>query len=409
MKILMISCHDVWGGLDTFSPMLKILKKMDESGIKVDFVSTEKTADFDESSKMYGEPVKFIGKNIDIERIRIFSPKLLKILYKNSLMKRIIGKIRAEYIFPRLVYSRYKDKRDYDIVYGYEIYAVRVARRLADRFRVPLVTRFQGSFIHSWEAKFGKEYCQKKYKLHYDALKTKADLIIMTNDGTEGDKTLKELENTENMRFWRNGFDFAPSNETKEELRKKHNIQNDAFYTVSVCRLSKWKKCERIIEAYRYISKSGENIKHIFVGDGEERQSLSELIEQYGLKDYFIFVGSQPHDKVKEFLQLSDIFLSFFDSTNAGNPLIEAVKVNLPIVTYDVGDTNQIIKDGVNGILLRRPDPQAICEAVLELKRNDDFRNKLINGTKAASKEFISWEERLTNEINEITNLIGRG
>lgn len=59
--------------------------------------------------------------------------------------------------------------------------------------------------------------------------------------------------------------------------------------------------------------------------------------------------------------------------------------------------------------MLRRPDPQAICEAVLELKRNDDFRNKLISGTKAASKEFISWEERLTNEINEITNLIGRG
>lgn len=74
-----------------------------------------------------------------------------------------------------------------------------------------------------------------------------------------------------------------------------------------------------------------------------------------------------------------------------------------------MGDTNQIIKDGVNGILLRRPAPQAICEAVVELKRNDDFRNKLISGTKAASKEFISWNERLTNEINEINNLIKRG
>ena len=79
MKILMISYHDVWGGLETFSPMLKILTKMNKEGIKVDFVGIERTADFDESSKMYGEPVKLIGENINIERIRIFSPKLLVI------------------------------------------------------------------------------------------------------------------------------------------------------------------------------------------------------------------------------------------------------------------------------------------------------------------------------------------
>lgn len=408
MKILMISCHDIWGGLDTFSPMLKILTKMDEKGISVDFAGIEKTADFDESSKIYGEPVKFIGKNINIERIRIFHPKLLKFFCGNPLTKRIISKLRTEYLFPSAVYRRYKNKKDYDIVYGYEIYAVKAARRLADRYGVPLVTRFQGSFIHSWEEKFGKEYCRKKYKLHYDALSEKADLIIMTNDGTEGDKTLKELGNAENMRFWRNGFDFSPLSETKDELRKKHDIPPGCFYTVSVCRLSAWKRCERIIEAYRYISKSEENIKHIFVGDGDERPRLEGLAEKYGISDKFIFVGAKPHDEVKEFLQLSDVFLSFFDSTNAGNPLIEAIKINLPIVTYDVGDTKEIIKDGENGFLLGEPDPQKICDAVLRLKNDESLRKKLSDGAKLSSKEFISWDKRLENEIAELEKLIGK-
>jgi len=408
MKILMISCHDVWGGLDTFSPMLKILTKMDKKGIKVDFVGIEKTADFDRSSKLNGEPVKYIGENINIERIRIFSPKLLGFLYKFGFIKRIISKLRTEKIFPKRVYSRYKDKNGYDIVYAYEIYAVAVARRLADRYGVPLVTRFQGTFIPSWEEKFGKDYCRKKYKLHYDALSEKADLIIMTNDGTEGDKALKALNNAENMRFWRNGFDFAPLSETKEELRKKHNIAEACFYTLSVCRLAKWKRCERIVEAYRCIAKSGESIKHIFVGDGEERQSLENLIAEYGLQDYFIFAGSKPHEEVKEYLQLSDVFLSFFDSTNAGNPLIEAIKINLPIVTYDVGDTNQIIKDGENGILLDEPLPQKICDAVVGLKKDAALRQKLIDGTKKSSSDFISWDKRTENEIEELRKLIER-
>lgn len=408
MKILMISCHDVWGGLDTFSPMLKILTKMDKEDIKVDFVGIERTSDFDESSKIYGEPVKFIGENINIERIRIFSPKLLGFLYKFGIVKRIISKIRTEKLFPKRVYKRYKDKKGYDIVYGYEIFAVAAARRLADRYGVPLVTRFQGTFLPSWEEKYGKSYCLKKYKLHYDALSEKADLIIMTNDGTEGDKALKALNNAENMRFWRNGFDFAPLSETKEALREKHHIQNDAFYTISVCRLSAWKRCERIVEAYRYIAKEDDEIKHIFVGDGDERPKLESLIEKYGLRDKFIFAGSKPHEEVKEFLQLSDVFLSFFDSTNAGNPLIEAVKINLPIVTYDVGDTNQIIKDGENGILLDTPEPQKICDSVINIKTDAALRQKLIDGTKKSSNDFISWDKRTENELEELKKLIGR-
>ena len=408
MKILMISYHDIWGGLETFSPMLKILEKMDKEGIKVDFVGIERTADFDESSKIYGEPVKFIGENINIERIRIFPPKLLGFLYKIRILKQITSKIRTEKLFPKRVYRRYKDKKDYDIVYGYEIFTVKVARRLADRYGVPLVTRFQGTFMPSWEKKYGKEYCQKKYKLHYDALATKADLIIMTNDGTEGDKALKALGNAENMRFWRNGFDFAPLSETKAELREKHGLPKDYFYTVSVCRLSGWKRCERIVEAYRYIAKEEKDIKHIFVGDGEERPMLEGLIDKYGLGDRFIFVGAKPHAEVKEFLQLSDVFLSFFDSTNAGNPLIEAIKINLPIVTYDVGDTNQIIRDGENGILLDEPLPQKICDSVVRLKNDAKLRQKLIDGTKRSSSDFISWDKRTENELAELKKLIGR-
>lgn len=405
-KILMISNHDIWGDLNTFSPMLKILQGLSAEGVHVDFVSTEKTKAFDEASQKYGEPVEYIAENISINRIRILPPSLLKALYKNSLVKRVVSKLITEVLFPARVYNKYKNCKDYDIVYGYEIYGVKVAKKLSLKYGKPLVTRFQGSFIKSWEDKFGIDFCKKKYKLHYQALSTKADLIIMTNDGTEGDKTLRALNNDENMRFWRNGFDFSPLPESKAELRERLGLQQDVFYTVSVCRLAKWKRCERIVEAYKNIAVPSERIKHIFVGDGEERENLENMIHSYGLDDYFVFCGSQPHEKVKEYLQASDSFLSFFDSTNSGNPLIEAVKINLPIVTYDVGDTGTVIENGKNGIMLETPDPERIAREIEALLSDEALRSRLIEGTKKSSAMFYSWETRVENELKELKRIV---
>ena len=404
-KILMISNHDIWGDLNTFSPMLKILQKLSMEGVHVDFVSTEKKKEFDESSRKYGEPVAYIADNVTINRIRFFPPTLLKILYKSQFLKRVISKLIVEYLFPATVYAKYKNSKEYDLVYGYEIYGVSVAKKLAMKYRKPLVTRFQGTFLRSWEEKYGLEYCRKKFKLHYKALSTDANLIIMTNDGTEGDKTLRSLHNDRNMRFWRNGFDFSPLPNTKDDLRKQLNLDKDVFYTVSVCRLAKWKRCERIVEAYKNIKLHSNTIKHIFVGDGEERRKLEEMISDYCLTEYFVFCGSQPHEKVKEYLQASDVFLSFFDSTNSGNPLIEAIKINLPIVTYDVGDTKDVISDGENGFLLEEPDPVQIARKIELLYVDESLRNKLIEGTKQSSAMFYSWDTRVSNEFEELQKL----
>lgn len=404
-KILMISNHDVWGDLNTFSPMLKILQKLSAEGIHVDFVSTEKKKEVDESSRKYGEPVAYIADNISIDRIQVLPTAVLKVLYKNTLLRRIVSKLMVEVLFPIKVYNKYKKRDDYDLIYGYEIFGVKVAAKLAKRFGKPLVTRFQGSFIKSWEDAYGVAYCKKKYKLHYQALSTKADLIIMTNDGTEGDKTLRSLHNDEHMRFWRNGFDFSPLSESKAELREGLGLRQDVFYTVSVCRLATWKRCERIVEAYKNIHLPADKIQHLFVGDGEERVNLENRIHAYGLDDYFVFCGSQPHAKVKEYLQVSDAFLSFFDSTNSGNPLIEAVKIHLPIVTYDVGDTKTVIENDVNGILLPEPDPVRIAAVIENLFSDEDLRTKLIEGTKRSSDMFYSWETRVENELAELRRL----
>lgn len=409
MHILMISIHDIWGSLDSFSPMKEILLFLGNNNVTVDFISLDKPAFCDKSSEIYGAPVDFIHKNVIIHRIKILESKLLKPLYKVKILDRLFGKLRREILFGKKAYNSGKKiikEKDVDIVYAYEIFGVKTAKKLSDKYHLPLVTRFQGSFLYDWEKRFGEDYCRRKYKLHYKALSTPSDLLIMTNDGTQGDRILQKLGNAENMRFWRNGFDFKPLPQSKEELRLKLGLDEKMIYTVSVCRLAYWKRLERIVEAYRVIAEKRKNIKHIFVGEGDKRSYLEGLIKDYGLEEFFLFVGDTAHDKVPEYLQASDVFLSFFDSTNVGNPLLEAVKINMPIVTYDVGDTSVII-NGENGVLLDEPTPQKICGAVLEIIDDKEYRLKMISNVKETSKLLWTWQDRLKAEYDELINLTG--
>lgn len=409
MRILMVSMHDIWGSLDSFSPMKEILLFLGSQDVTVDFISLNKPKFCDKSSEIYGEPVSFIHKNVNIHRIKILESNFLRPFYKIGVFRRVLNKLRREKFFPKRA-NELGDKiiknNEVDIVYAYEIYAVKPAKKLSEKYKLPFVTRFQGSFLWDWEGKFGEDYCRRKYRLHYKAISTPADLVIMTNDGTQGDKILRKLGNAENMKFWRNGFDFKPLPQSKEELRLKLGLDEKVIYTVSVCRLADWKRLERIVEAYRKIAEKCKNIKHIFVGEGDKRNYLEELIKDYELEEHFIFAGEIAHDKVPEYLQASDIFLSFFDSTNVGNPLLEAVKINLPIVTYDVGDTVEII-NGENGILLDEPSPRKICNAVLSITNDEKLKDKIVSNIKETSKLLWTWQDRLKAEYDELINLTG--
>ncbi len=75
--------------------------------------------------------------------------------------------------------------------YGYEIFGVPVAFRLAKRYKRPVVSRFQGTIL---APKIGKRLWKIRFWEHIKAFRTPADIIVMANDGTQGDKVLEILD-----------------------------------------------------------------------------------------------------------------------------------------------------------------------------------------------------------------------
>ena len=77
-----------------------------------------------------------------------------------------------------------------------------------------------------------------KYQDHVAAMKYPADLIIMTNDGTFGDKVLERFDQpASKVRFWLNGVSldiYKPG--LKDWLRTKYKIEQNTKILLTVSR-----------------------------------------------------------------------------------------------------------------------------------------------------------------------------
>jgi glycosyltransferase involved in cell wall biosynthesis len=291
------------------------------------------------------------------------------------------------------------------IIYSYEVDSVYAGKKLSNRFNFPFVTRFQGT-VHAFTPDILINRIRKAP--HFGALKTSADLTIMTNDGTLGMETLRRLGNkSKEVLFWRNGVDFVPELflNKREEYRKDFNF-DEKFVFITVSRLENWKRVDRAIIAFSFVQKKYPNSLLLVLGDGAEKDNLMSLTKNLGLLNSIHFLGAIEQSLVKTYIIASDAFLSFYDLSNVGNPLMEAMMCGKSIITLDVGETSDLIKNNKNGILLSLNDLDKIPEMMGKLITDIDFSKRIgIEALNTAHLEFWNWDDRISAEIRKVDAL----
>jgi glycosyltransferase involved in cell wall biosynthesis len=309
----------------------------------------------------------------------------------------------------------------YDVLYGYEVHGVLAARLLRRRgFRLPLVTRFQGTVMHP--ALSDRLLYYRRYEEAL-ALKTPADLLIMTDDGTQGDEVIARLNPAMRgrMKFWRNGLDMArlrpPAAHERDEARTALGIDEGAFVMLTASRLAGWKRVDRAVRALRLVSAWAPQAMLLIVGDGEERARLEALARELGVHDRVRFAGAVPQTDVMRYMHAADVFLAIADLSNVGNPLLEAMACGMCIVAVDAGDTRDLIRDGVTGRLvdssqrsgIARPLEQRLADLLVQLAGDDAQRERLGDEAGAYAREhFWTWDERMDAEVAAVEALARR-
>jgi len=327
---------------------------------------------------------------------------------------RFQGKLDRLYLFPKyaaLAVQELLDTISPTLIYAYEEGAVLAIDRVRSsrRFDCPVVHRFQGTILGSqfnhWPTRL------RKFE-SWRALGKQANMYIMTDDGTMGDRALYNINcyvNCDNLFFKRNGIDLdiASVSVDREATLAQFGVAPDEFTLLMVSRLAGWKRVDRGIDLIAALKNKCPNLRLLIVGDGECREQLERRSRELGLDEEVQFVGSQSRQTVAKLMNLCDIFLSLYDVSNCGNPLFEALLCGRAIVTLNNGTTSEVIQHRSNGILIEPNDNQALENAVCELVDVPEFGTQLSRGALTwAAENLYSWEARLQAEIHWVDSKI---
>lgn len=159
------------------------------------------------------------------------------------------------------------------------------------------------------------------------------------------------------------------------------------FCVGNVGRLSKQKGMVYFVNAIPNILNENKKAKFFIIGDGEDSDKLHQLVSELGLTNDVFFLGFRS-DVINVMKQLDVIVLS---SLWEGLPLtpIEAFSVNKTVIATDVDGTGEIVRNGVNGILIEPKDSLAIAKAVCLLIDNLNLRQELQNNANKTYYEYF--------------------
>ena len=124
----------------------------------------------------------------------------------------------------------------------------------------------------------------------------------------------------------------------------------DGIKLLSIGRLTPQKGYDLAIEACRKLKSDGIPFKWYIIGEGELREQILEQIEQYGLQEHLILLGtfSNPYPFIKQ----CDIYVQPSKFEGYGLAIAEARILRKPIVTTNFSVVhNQIVHES-NGLIV---------------------------------------------------------
>ena len=166
---------------------------------------------------------------------------------------------------------------------------------------------------------------------------------------------------------------------------KSHDALHSPVRLIHVGRFYEQKNHRCILEAMALLRKQGVNASVSCYGDGPLMEKTQHQADAMDLSDRVLFPGVSAD--IFPQLARSDIFI--LPSKWEGIPMtvIEAMGSGLPVIAARVGGLEDMITDGVSGILIA-PEPKALAEAVSRLVGDETLRNRLGENALQAAKNF---------------------
>lgn len=166
-------------------------------------------------------------------------------------------------------------------------------------------------------------------------------------------------------------------------LKNTLQLPENAFLIGSVGNIRPAKDYPNLIAAAALVIKQYPNAYFIIAGHPKNplQNQLLHQVLQLGLQKHIHFIGF--HEDTADFLNQLDCFCLSSSTEGFSIATLEAMASAIPIVATRCGGPEEILSHEKTGILVPSANPEALANGILQILKNPDFSQQLIERARA--------------------------
>jgi glycosyltransferase involved in cell wall biosynthesis len=231
-----------------------------------------------------------------------------------------------------------------------------------------------------------------------------SDVIISISEFIRREASKKDIEK-DRIRVIYNGIDlqhFSGKAFDKATMRREFGIPRDARVVLHIARFAPNKRHDLLIAASEIARKTVPGFHLVLVGGIDDvlyHRSIVDQISKSELKECVTFVGFQRD--IRKIEAAADVLVLCSDREPLGRCLMEAMAMEIPVITTDSGGSHELLKPGTTGLVTRGGNAIELATAMTSILTDKDLAKRLTR----AAREYAEAELSIGLHAKRIINV----
>jgi glycosyltransferase involved in cell wall biosynthesis len=195
------------------------------------------------------------------------------------------------------------------------------------------------------------------------------------------------------------GEQQAPSG-SQAEARRRLGLPSGPLL-LTPARLTAWKGIDHSLRALARI----DGLHLVIAGDGPQRAALEGLVATLGLGPRVLFAGRVSAEQLGLYYRAADYTLLYSGYEGLSHTLLESLQAGTPVIASDKGGNPEVVRHGVNGLLVPYVDAEALAatlrEAFLPGQRAE------LAARAGEGLERFAWDHMLSQTLEVLRQIAG--